>query len=95
MLLSILGLLLVPWGKKIGELLGDDALPPSAQNLSVALNETIFESSSEPPSKKMPLYLWAVVVTIFGAIFLDFSADTCQTPARTYMLDLCISGIVK
>lgn len=39
----------------------------------------------------VPYHHWAVIITILGTIALDFSADTCQTPARTYMLDTCIS----
>lgn len=34
--------------------------------------------------------MWAAVITIIGVILLDFDADTCQTPARAYLLDVSV-----
>lgn len=31
-----------------------------------------------------------MILTILGMVLLDFDADTCQTPARTYLLDMCV-----
>lgn len=95
LLLSLLiftGLILVPWGKQIGLFIEGDA---------VGINQTIAKSNesyfnhtvqSTDSGNKPHLYIWAAVITVIGMIFLDFSADTCQTPARTYLLDVCISG---
>lgn len=52
---------------------------------------TIDGGGFESTVSSVPFYKWAVVITILGTICLDFSADTCQTPARTYMLDTCVS----
>lgn len=98
LILSVLiftGLILVPWGKNIGTIiaawLGDTTyIDETASRLT--LNETLPDGVDHNlPGHAMPFHKWAAVVTIIGTIFLDFSADTCQTPARTYMLDTCIS----
>lgn len=97
--LILTGLILVPWGKNIGTmiaaLLGDTTyIDATALRMSTATtNHTLFDGTVEasPTESTMPFHKWAAVVTIIGTIFLDFSADTCQTPARTYMLDTCIS----
>lgn len=49
---------------------------------------TLDETGSEPQSEFK--YKWALMVTILGVILLDFSADTCQSPSRAYLLDICI-----
>lgn len=71
----LLGLLLVPYGRDIGILLGDN--PVNVEN-----NEEVLQSSGS--------FKFAVIFTILGTILLDFDADTCQTPARAYLLDVCI-----
>lgn len=104
LILSVLifaGLILVPWGKNIGTMIA--GLTGNNQHL---LNATIHNTTGLLMNSTMtaeeaaafadlaptvPFHKWAAVVTILGTIFLDFSADTCQTPARTYMLDTCIS----
>lgn len=35
-------------------------------------------------------YYWAIVLTIFGTVLLDFNADNIQSPARAYLLDMCL-----
>lgn len=99
------GLILVPWGKNIGVLFGDAAVVRNVTadlinaaltdaadiakiaNITSAAEATGFEATIND----VPFYKWAVIITILGTISLDFSADTCQTPARTYMLDTCVS----
>lgn len=80
------GLILVPWGKDIGSLFG--SADPVA---NVTLIATGIDGADAEQHHVVPLHRWAIFITIVGTIFLDFSADTCQTPARTYMLDTCIS----
>lgn len=33
---------------------------------------------------------WGVFFTILGTVLLDFDADSCQSPARAYLLDVTI-----
>ncbi|KAG8200107.1 hypothetical protein JTE90_001960 [Oedothorax gibbosus] len=33
---------------------------------------------------------WSIAFTVIGTIFLDFCSDACQSPSRTYMLDVSI-----
>lgn len=102
LLLSLLiftGLILVPWGQKIGIFLEGEYFENATilanqtfENASfLTSNQTFFEDTSNSAAP-FHFYKWAAIITIIGTIFLDFSADTCQTPARTYMLDICISG---
>lgn len=37
-------------------------------------------------------HYWRSVLLMFGTVLLDASADACQSPARAYLLDVCISG---
>lgn len=95
----VAGLILVPWGKSIGILLGDQEV----ETLNVTVNllteyiehnntNTTYAITPIMHQEPIPFYKWATIATIIGTVFLDFSADICQTPARTYMLDVCISG---
>ncbi|XP_074652893.1 membrane-associated transporter protein-like [Tubulanus polymorphus] len=34
--------------------------------------------------------VWGVLFTVIGVLLLDFSCDASQSPARTYLLDICI-----
>ncbi|XP_032309738.1 proton-associated sugar transporter A isoform X2 [Drosophila ananassae] len=33
---------------------------------------------------------WGIFFTILGTVLLDFDADACQSPARAYLLDVCV-----
>lgn len=35
---------------------------------------------------------WPIFFTILGTVMLDFDADACQSPARAYLLDICVPG---
>jgi len=35
---------------------------------------------------------WAIFFTVLGTVLLDFDADACQSPARAYLLDICVPG---
>ncbi|XP_025423746.1 proton-associated sugar transporter A [Sipha flava] len=43
------------------------------------------EGNSEPGNN-----FWALFFTILGTVLLDFDADACQSPARAYLLDICV-----
>lgn len=59
----LIGLLLVPNGRFLGETLGDS-------------------SDSRP---------WGVALTVAGTVLLDLDADACQSPARSYLLDVTVT----
>lgn len=87
------------WGKNIGRLLGDSVANQQIvvqDGFNLTMNTTkymIITDSFEFESAPTHFYKWAAVVTVLGTILLDFSADNCQTPARTYLLDVCVSGM--
>lgn len=70
------------------------AADDAAALVAATTNQSLIRISDdgfESTISSVQFYKWAVVITILGTICLDFSADTCQTPARTYMLDTCVS----
>lgn len=94
----VLGLILVPYGKDFGILLGDGG----HKNITTIVNDnnrSSIESSNHVvnliTSREVTRGVWdfkyAVILTIIGMVLLDLNADTCQTPARTYLLDMCTS----
>lgn len=79
----ILGLLLVPFSQDITEW-------PSMVEPEV--NGTMFDFNLKLvaiPSEETKLLL-VKIFTVLGIILLDFSADNCLTPARTYLLDITL-----
>lgn len=88
------GLILVPYGKDLGLLLGDAGYTyaESALNFTSSSGGSVAalvsgEATTGPSASD---YKFAVILTILGMVLLDFDADTCQTPARTYLLDMCV-----
>lgn len=73
-IITLLGLLLL-----IGLI-----LVPHGKALGVLLGDK--EATEDNPG----VFTIAIILTIMGAVFLDFNADTCQTPARSYVLDITV-----
>ncbi|XP_067628885.1 membrane-associated transporter protein [Eurosta solidaginis] len=91
----LIGLILVPYGKDLGILLGDVGFNTATANNLSAINDTIVPAFIAPAeaitASALPSHFkFAAILTIVGMVLLDLNADTCQTPARTYMLDVCI-----
>ena len=90
-----LGLLLVPNGKSLGILLGDTYTYTAVFNNSSGSrsNSTMFNASEEvtPDSSQRDFHNpWGLFFTIVGVVLLDLNCDGCQSPSRTYMLDVCV-----
>ncbi|XP_061391727.1 proton-associated sugar transporter A [Musca vetustissima] len=93
----LVGLILVPYGKDLGLLLGDEGYTMSNVSLPLNGNYTVHDGSVSAQMALDPdegfsasKFKFAAILTILGMVLLDFDADTCQTPARTYLLDMCI-----
>ncbi|XP_055372316.1 proton-associated sugar transporter A-like isoform X2 [Condylostylus longicornis] len=91
------GLLLVPHGKELGQVLGDVGINYFSNETESHVNTNlsqfgIAEALTAPQliDDSSSNYKFAVILTILGTILLDFNADTCQTPSRAYLLDVCI-----
>ncbi|EDW36739.1 GL18421 [Drosophila persimilis] len=91
------GLILVPYGKDLGVLLGDvgyNYTEVAVTNITNFVSEgsvaALVAASAEATGPSASDYKYAVILTILGMVMLDFDADTCQTPARTYLLDMCV-----
>ncbi|GAV09227.1 hypothetical protein RvY_18801 [Ramazzottius varieornatus] len=93
LLLSIgilLGLVLVPHGSSFGYLLGDH-LPPHINATIFSQNSTMFQLDSDDDDFiRGGIRPIGIVLTIIGVICLDLCADSCQSPARAYLLDVCL-----
>lgn len=95
----VLGCILVPFGENFGRWFGDmgEIFPETTGNATQVLNSNLsaflpyefYRIDKEILDHEMD-YKWAIFITIFGTLLLDFSADTSQTPARAYLLDTCI-----
>ena len=95
-----LGLILVPYGKALGQFLGDTYTysysygynqsingSGSLYNVSFASNvSNNIEFMTDKTNFHNP---WGLFFTIIGVALLDFNCDGCQSPSRTYMLDVC------
>ena len=84
----ILGLILVPYGRDIGRLIGDNG----GVNLANLTNDDPmnFEFKTVNVNESSKGYYYAVIFTVLGTLLLDFNADNCQNPSRAYLLDVCI-----
>ncbi|CAO1414900.1 unnamed protein product [Diamesa serratosioi] len=90
----LFGLILAPYGRVLGELLGDNGstviVPSNLTDVQkVKLEYKTYDSESVSVSDSNSFY-WAIVLTILGTVLLDFNADNCQTPSRAYLLDMCV-----
>lgn len=89
------GLILVPFGKNLGALLGDvgNSVPQTNETSWSNGSETVAALLAAEPEAETTWtgnFKYAAILTILGMVLLDFDADTCQTPARTYLLDMCV-----
>ncbi|ALC43612.1 CG41087, partial [Drosophila busckii] len=91
-------LILVPYGKELGAWLGDEGYNYTAMALNSSLDSisdgtaavAALVAGESPAGPSASNFKYAVILTILGMVLLDFDADTCQTPARTYLLDMCL-----
>lgn len=85
----------MPNGEGIGYSLGDGP-KILAQNLSVPLGHRTSAKipKEENSSAVISSHSWGIFFTILGTVLLDFDADACQSPARAYLLDVTVPGIV-
>lgn len=50
------------------------------------------QSAKNVPRKHSPPHMqpWSIAFTVIGTILLDFCSDACQSPSRTYLLDVSL-----
>uniref|UniRef100_A0A1A9VFU1 Proton-associated sugar transporter A n=1 Tax=Glossina austeni TaxID=7395 RepID=A0A1A9VFU1_GLOAU len=102
-LLSIgvfIGLLLVPNGEDLGYWFGDVDPHLQIENLNITLNGThsnfdvsphrITASQTDVQLVQKTSHPWGIFFTVLGTVLLDFDADACQSPSRSYLLDVCV-----
>lgn len=57
------------------------------------LESTSSNDSLSGSSKEVGSHPWGIFFTVLGTVLLDFDADACQSPARTYLLDVTVTGV--
>ncbi|XP_032573842.1 proton-associated sugar transporter A isoform X1 [Drosophila sechellia] len=85
----IFGLLLVPNGEALGYWLGDDNFQ-SQDMLDMSEINSLKNITSIYNSRPQSSHSWGIFFTVLGTVLLDFDADACQSPARAYLLDVCL-----
>lgn len=85
------GLILAPYGRNLGELVGvqDENITFVTNGTVMSGNLTNYEYQAGTPYTGTTFY-WALFFTVLGTLMLDFTADNCQTPSRAYLLDVCL-----
>ncbi|XP_037954089.1 proton-associated sugar transporter A [Teleopsis dalmanni] len=87
----LLGLLLVPNGENLGYWFGDNNISATAINItnnsSQAQNTLPIKMFNTTLSSQ---HSYGIFFTVLGTVLLDFDADACQSPARTFLLDICV-----
>lgn len=90
----------MPNGEALGYAMGDQR-PLNASVMAIVaphrinvapkhpVNETLMNSSR--PDGVHP---WGIFFTVLGTVLLDFDADACQSPARAYLLDVTLTGVL-
>ncbi|XP_014768744.1 solute carrier family 45 member 4 [Octopus bimaculoides] len=91
----IVGLVLIPNGEYFGILAGDQ--PPISDyrdNINGTLLYTNYASNSTVVSiasfPRQHIAYRGIILTIVGVILLDFNCDACQSPSRSYLLDVTL-----
>ncbi|XP_055854051.1 proton-associated sugar transporter A-like [Episyrphus balteatus] len=82
------GFIFLPFGRNIGEFFGDDVINMTAMMESNSTNTSIITTL---PANDKPNLKIAIILTVLGTMMMDFCAETSQSPARAYMLDVCIA----
>lgn len=85
----LLGLILVPNGEGLGYLVGDERPANASSFLKYHGRATAIANFTEP--EIIGSHPWGLAFTILGTVLLDFNADSCQSPARAYLLDITTS----
>lgn len=82
----VAGLILAPYGRDIGRILGDVGGGSTNITNDDPTNLQFQSIKDENPHG----FFYAILFTVLGTLLLDFNADNCQTPARAYLLDVCL-----
>ncbi|XP_049305957.1 proton-associated sugar transporter A isoform X1 [Bactrocera dorsalis] len=92
----IFGLLLIPNGEQLGYWFGDDYQELHSSIINVTntslnmVSHRVTASQNEIHSVPQNKHPWGIFFTVLGTVLLDFDADACQSPARAYLLDICL-----
>lgn len=90
----------MPNGEDLGYAMGDFDPYEANGNHTAIYNKTniIAHRSTASASEVVDVagtpHPWGIFFTVLGTILLDFDADACQSPARAYLLDVTIAGML-
>ena len=91
---------MVPNGEDFGLALGDFDFYSNLTNRTQYPIKNILSSKevTKPEnsySNQQYSHPWGIFFTVLGTVLLDFDADSCQSPARAYLLDVSIPRKLK
>lgn len=88
----------MPNGEDLGYAMGDFDPYEAGHNATVKSN-TLAHRSTASETVVIDVagtpHPWGIFFTILGTILLDFDADACQSPARAYLLDVTVPGMIN
>ncbi|CAM1302243.1 Uncharacterised protein g3194 [Pycnogonum litorale] len=84
----VLGLIFTPNGKDIGYLLDDTDSIQFNGNISATENNGSVSADVVKHGSSNGHHRMGIFFTVIGTVLLDFGSDACQSPARTYLLDV-------
>ncbi len=86
-----LGLIILPNATSIGVLLGDLYMNSTSDTARAPGNiTTSFNQAALGVTEPYRYHTWSIVFTIVGMVLLDVNCDSCQAPARSFVLDLTV-----
>lgn len=89
---------MVPNGKYLGSYFGDKPFKENSSTLydtEYLLSDKLNIGTKELSVSTKSSHYWGIIFTVLGTVFLDSMADSCQSPARSYLVDICHPGISK
>ncbi|KAL1485537.1 hypothetical protein MTO96_031856, partial [Rhipicephalus appendiculatus] len=86
----LLGLILLPNGQDLGIALGDSGVNMPDDVISRELLLPHNSTAGNAAYHSWSNHGWGIMFTIVGFVFLDMCCDGCQSPARSYVLDVTI-----
>jgi len=97
LLLTIPGLLILPYGSSYNEHKGNDLETQITNQTLLLFNDTIRGEkngtlNSNFIDKQITVPTGVLVLTILAIVLSDFCADGLQNPSRAYLLDVCPEG---
>lgn len=85
----------MPNSKYLGSYFDDKPFQENASTLHDTghlLSDKVTIEAAELSVSAKSSHSWSTIFTVLGTVLLDSMADSCQSPARSYLVDVCHPG---